>query len=140
MQKKVIYVCGHPKSGNTWLTRLLGSVLNSPTGGCMPSQDGKEIATEGQDRTGDYFIRKGHFTFTDEGDCLVPSPHKMNLKYLTNEKIVFIVRDPRDICVSGAYHWNTSPEDFLGRMIRGKVANVGRWDDYWIVTGKQSSH
>jgi hypothetical protein len=70
MQKKVIYVCGHPKSGNTWLTRLLGSVLNSPTGGCMPSQDGKEIATEGQDRTGNYFIRKGHFTFTDEGNCL----------------------------------------------------------------------
>lgn len=131
VQKRMetIYVSAYPKSGSTYLTRLLGDILNSPTGGSTPSQDGNEIATEGQDRPGPYIIRKGHFTFTDS-DVLVPSPHRMDCKHLTNEKIVFLVRDPRDICISGAYHWRISPAQFLDRMIAGGVAKCGRWDEY----------
>jgi hypothetical protein len=55
----------------------------------------------------------------------------MAWRQLTTEKIVFLVRDPRDICISGAYHWRQSPADFLDRMIQGDVARCGRWDTYY---------
>lgn len=129
--KQTIYVAGYPKSGTTYLTRLLGDVLNSPTGGCMPELDHTEIATGGQDRPGDYIIRKGHYTLIkDDSPNIVPYPHKLNWQRLTNEKIVIIIRDPRDICISGAYHWQQEPNVFLNRMINGDVAKCGRWDKY----------
>lgn len=130
--KTTIYVSAYPKSGSTWLTRLLADVLNSPSGGCMPSEDAKEVATEGQDRPGPYIIRKGHFVLIDDDGPgpVVPRQHRLAWKRLTNEKIVFLVRDPRDICISGAYHWRQKPEVFLERMIDGDVAKCGRWDEY----------
>lgn len=129
--RQTIYVAAYPKSGSTWLTRLLGDVLNSPTGGCMLEQDNKEVATEGQDRPGNYIVRKGHFVLIDDYiGQVVPSPHRLAWKQLTNEKIVFLVRDPRDICVSGAWHWRCSVEVFMNRMIVGDVARCGRWDEY----------
>jgi alcohol sulfotransferase len=103
----------------------------------MPEQDAREVATEGQDRPGPYMVRKGHFVLIDdEGPGpVVPSPHRLAWKRLTNERIVFLVRDPRDICISGAWHWHQTPERFLERMIKGDVAHCGRWDRYceeWI--------
>lgn len=129
--RQTIYVSAYPKSGSTWLTRLLGDVLNSPTGGCMPEEDAKEVATEGQDRPGPYVVRKGHYVLIeDDTGPVVPRPHRMAYKQLTDEKIVFLVRDPRDICISGAWHWRTEPAEFLDRMIKGDVAKCGRWDEY----------
>lgn len=131
MNRQTIYIAAYPKSGSTYLTRLLGDVLNSPTGGCMPAQDYAEIATEGWDRPGPYVVRKGHFVLVDNNTGpVVPSPHRLAWKRLTDEKIVFLIRDPRDICVSGAYHWRCTPAEFLDRMIRGDVARCGRWDEY----------
>lgn len=132
MNRQIIFVSAYPKSGSTWLTRLLGDVLNSPTGGCMPKEDWREVATEGQDRPGPYIVRKGHFILIDDNGVgeVVPRAHRLAWQRLTNEKIVFLIRDPRDICVSGAYHWNTNPEKFLDRMIRGDIARCGRWDQY----------
>lgn len=97
----------------------------------MPEEDRKEVATEGQDRPGLYIVRKGHFVLIDDDiGPVVPTPHRLAWKRLTNERIVFLVRDPRDICVSGAYHWRVSVEEFLERMIKGDVAKCGRWDEY----------
>lgn len=97
----------------------------------MPEEDAKEVATEGQDRPGAYVVRKGHYVFIeDDSGPVVPRPHRMAYKQLTDEKIVFLVRDPRDICISGAWHWRTEPADFLDRMIKGDVAKCGRWDSY----------
>lgn len=103
----------------------------------MPEEDAREVATEGQDRPGPYIVRKGHFVLTDdEGQGpVVPSPHRLAWKRLTDEEIVFLVRDPRDICISGAWHWQVMPAAFLERMIKGDVARCGRWDKYceeWI--------
>lgn len=133
MERQTIYIAAYPKSGSTWLTRLLADVLNSPSGGCMPEEDNKEIATEGQDRPGPYMVRKGHFVLIDDDGPgpIVPSPHRLAWKRLTNERIVFLARDPRDICISGAYHWRTTPRLFLERMIKGDVARCGRWDNYY---------
>lgn len=86
--KKVIFVAGYPKSGNTWLTRLLGDALDCPTGGSMPQQDAVEIACEGNDRPGHYVIRKGHFVLlNDDGPGqIVPRPHRLAWKRLNDNK------------------------------------------------------
>lgn len=70
----------------------------------------------------------------------MPQAHQLAWKQLTDEKIIFLVRDPRAICVSGAYHWQVSNEVFLERMIRGDVAGCGRWDEYcekWYYLGNR---
>ncbi len=132
MNRQTIFVSAYPKSGSTYLTRLLADILNSPSGGCMSSEDANEIATEGQGRLGPYVIRKGHYVLiADDSGDVVPRPHRMAWKRLTNEKIVFLVRDPRDVCISGAYHWRVTPAEFLDRMIKGDVAKCGRWDVYY---------
>lgn len=130
--RQVVFIAAYPKSGSTFLTRLVGDILASPTGGCMPEQDGKEIATEGQDRPGPYIVRKGHYVLIDDGGPgpIVPAPHRLAWQRLVDEPVIFLVRDPRDICVSGAYHWHTTPARFLLRMARGDVARCGRWDEY----------
>jgi len=131
-----VYVASYPKSGVTWLTRLLGDALDSPTGGCMPREDCKELATEGQDRPGPYVVRKGHYKLiNDTMGPPVPQPHRLAWKRLAGASVVFLVRDPRDVCVSGAFYWNTTPEEFLNRMIAGRVARLpawGRYVDDWI--------
>lgn len=130
--KQVVFISSWPKSGSTWVTRLIGDVLNSPTGGSTPEQDIKEVATEGQDRSGQYIVRKGHFVLIDTlKGPVVPKPHRLAYKKLTNEKLIVLVRDPRDVCVSGAWHWQVKPEQFLNRMIAGDVAKCGRWDTYY---------
>lgn len=133
MERQTIYISGFPKSGNTWLTRLLGDILDSPTGGCMPEQDGKEVATEGQDRPGPYIVRKGHYVLIagEPGGKAVPFPHRLAWCNITNERVLFLARDPRDVCVSGAYHWGQPVNVFLDRMIQGDVARCGRWDLYY---------
>lgn len=127
---KTIYISAYPKSGSTWLTNLLGDTLNSPTGGNRPQDDHKEIATN-LNRPGPYFIRKGHYKLVDwHTRQIVPRPHHLNWQMLDNQKVIFLVRDPRDICISGAYHWNCEQKDFLNRMITGNIMHLSRWDNY----------
>jgi hypothetical protein len=129
---KTIYVAGWPRSGTTWLTRLLGDILNCPTGAFMPQFDSQEIATEGQDRPNkDMIIRKGHFRLVeDAGGPIVHPMHKLAYKRLTdNELVVFIVRDPRDIAVSASYYFKQSLEVVLKRMSDNYVEYMNKWLD-----------
>ena len=96
-----IIVTGYPKSGNTWLSRLLGDILNSPVTG-RDDYEAVPISQEGLDRSGDYTIIQLH---------LVPDCSNHNNQFITNrfhicpdnhtdEKIVIPIRDPRDVAVS----------------------------------------
>ena len=127
-----IYVAGYPKSGTTWITRLLGDVLNCKTGGSTPAEDSKEIATEIFDEKSNITVRKGHFILMDNISRIpVIKPHRLHWKALRpkNHKVVLIVRDPRDIAVSGAFHWKVSTRDFLNDMIKGTngMRTMGPW-------------
>jgi len=140
-----IYISGYPKPGNTWLTRLVGDCLNCPTGGSTPEQDRKEIATEGLDRPGPWVVRKGHFRLMHSLDGLrrvVPQPHVLAYHNLTKERVIFILRHPADIAVSGAHHWKVSLDTFIYWMITGTggVRHCGRWNDYveeWLAFRQQ---
>lgn len=86
-ERKPIYVVGYPKSGNTWLSRLLGDALDSPI---ISGEDNPALADEGFSRDGKYVIRQRHIRHKNKPD---------------DGRIVFIVRDPRDIAVSVMYYW-----------------------------------
>jgi hypothetical protein len=105
---RTIYVAGYPRSGTTWLTRLLGDVLNCPTGSTLPKYDSVEPATEGQGRPGPFTIRKGHFALVDESGPVVPRGHALNYKRLTDESVVFVTRDTRDVVCSVCHYWGMS--------------------------------
>lgn len=87
----------------------------------MAKEDAKEIATGGQNRKGPYVVRKGHFRLyrTEKVKRAVPKPHVLVPQNLRTEKTVFIVRDPRDICVSGAHHWGVSVKSMVNWITEG---------------------
>lgn len=100
-----IFVLSFPKCGNTWLCRLLGDYLNSPVGAAFKQSTGKAIATEGQDRTGSYFVGQGHQMSINEPDNEMVIEHEFVNLAKCDAKIVLISRDPRDVCVSALHHW-----------------------------------
>ena len=116
----IVLNLSYPKSGGVWLSRLLGDALNSPVGALYPPSNNKAIGTEGQGRTGGHDIRHGHGMPVEEGDTLVPGIHKLAYKNLTTEKIILLLRDPRDICVSGAHHWDRPLIDYIHCVGQGK--------------------
>jgi len=134
-----IYVLAYPKSGTTWLCRLLGDALASPVGGMMPKSDGKAIATEGQSRPGPHMIRQGHAVpckgedRSPNGRVLVPDHNHIDVGLCEDEKVVLMMRDPRDVAVSGAHHWGRDLRDFIAQMGEGKwpVPHGGGWQNWY---------
>lgn len=103
--RKTIWVCGFPRSGNTWLARLLGDVLDSPiqSGGVRAAN-----ADEGFDRPGAFVIRQQHIEPPVQGDA------------------VSIIRDPRDVAVSNMYYWDLpNLEDAMRKRPR-----IRKWQDF----------
>lgn len=131
---RIIYVAGHPRSGTTWLTRLLGDALNCPTGGTLPEYDRTEPATEGQGRPGPFVVRKGHFELIDESGPVVPRPHFLNYKRLDGEGVVFIRRDTRDVICSVRHYWQMPDiETAIVNMAKGTtVRNYARYMNAWL--------
>ncbi len=86
-----IFVIGFPKSGNTWLARLLAEitqsniVVNSPL-------DAVNAADNSPDRKGRYLIHKKHVV--------------EDVENVLQCKTVYIIRDVRDVLVSGFFHCN----------------------------------
>lgn len=87
-QKESIYVIGFPKSGNTWLARLLAEAT------CSNVAPVNEVDAAGfsDQREGPFLIRKAHLVSD------VPA--------VVHGKTVYIVRDVRDVLISGFHHCN----------------------------------
>ena len=86
---KNIVITGYPKSGNTWITRLVAELIQCPVEGFWQSQH-DEIASEGSDRNSPYACYKSHHQLY-ELESLEALPWK----------IIYVIRDPRDIVFSG---------------------------------------
>jgi hypothetical protein len=97
---KNIVVVGYPKSGCTWITRLVAELVGCPVAGFWKSNK-REIAVEGEHRSSDVRVFKSHHTF-DELGVAVHDPET---------RIIYVVRDPRDVAVSGAnyFHFHRYP-------------------------------
>lgn len=115
MQKRDIYVVGYPRSGNTYLSRLLGDLLDSPVKGKYAAHP---LAQEGMNRPGDYTIRQLHLKVSYDNTLanLVPDPWTFAVRCWTpGDLVVTIVRDPRDVAVSAWKYWEI---DSLASTIR----------------------
>lgn len=98
MHKKII-VAGYPKSGNTWLTRLVAELVHCPVGGFWDSTH-VEIAVEGECRKSDYICYKAHQTYEQLKACE---------DWSRDCRIIYIIRDPRDVAISGANYFRFYP-------------------------------
>lgn len=96
--KKRIIVCGYPKSGNTWLTRLTAELVGCPAVGfwCEPFNEDESI--EGLDRASDFLCFKAHHSIEQLEQTLA-------LYGNGTEKIIYVHRDPRDIVVSASHYF-----------------------------------
>lgn len=117
-----IYVCSHPRSGTTWLMRLLSDALDSPI-------DSNGTLEWWGSKGGNYSIIKAHIMY-------VP----------TDGKCVFIYRDPRDVCVS-IYHYR-HVSSIYDTLVKMSVVNdptkdhIGPYQNlvrFWFNTGKAHS-
>ncbi|MDJ0535701.1 MAG: sulfotransferase domain-containing protein [Xenococcaceae cyanobacterium MO_207.B15] len=99
MNNKRIIVCGYPKSGNTWLTRLTAEILGCSVVGFWCEPFNKEEAIEGRERDSNYQCFKAHHNIDQMNHTFA---------YYANgsEKIIYIVRDPRDVVVSASYYFS----------------------------------
>ena len=104
---KNIIVVGYPKSGCTWATRLVAELVGCPVGGFWQS-DKKEIAVEGEDRISDYRCYKSHHQLAELG----VQPNE------PESWIIYILRDPRDIAISGANHFQFDRFPKLAALFR----------------------
>jgi hypothetical protein len=90
--KEKLYVIGFPKSGNTWISRLLSDVLNSNM-----RDDGRDdkvnSAINSSNKKGKYLICKIHRIL--DGD---------SLKDIKKSKKVYVIRDPRAVMTSGFFY------------------------------------
>lgn len=134
MTKQEIYIVGYPRSGNTWLSQLIADALDSPMTGKFHAIP---IGQEGLDRQGDYIVRQLHLRVVsdeDKGEA-VPDAWTYSLVNRGKEKVIHIVRDPRDVAVSVWKYWQkpTLAEAVKGMAgIDGEKAPLGgiTWQSY----------
>ena len=105
-----ILVVGYPKSGNTWLTRLTAELLAAPVTGFWSEPGAVEIAVEGAWRDSTFEVYKGHQRLD-----VVRAEFAL-------EDIVYVVRDVRDVVVSGAHYFS-----FRSRTLVGRLSRAARW-------------
>ena len=100
---KNIIVVGYPKSGNTWITRLTAELVGCPVKGFWNYPNHNEIAIEGSERSSEYSCFKAHQTFSD----LAVDPTNIGHQIY----IIYVIRDPRDIVISGAKFFGLKAEE-----------------------------
>lgn len=129
--KQTIYIVGYVKSGNTWLSRLIADILDSPVTG---HKNAKPIATEGLDRTGDFVVKQLHLHPIQElVDEMVPDAWRFSVPMYDGSPIAHIIRDPRDVSVSVMHYWNRKTvAEAIYAMGNGKepLVGIGKWRDF----------
>ena len=100
-----IIVVGYPKSGNTWVTRLVADLVGCPVVGFLGG-DHDEIAREGFDRKSDYRCFKSHHQF-----------NKLQKFRSGTTKMIYVIRDPRDVCLSGSRYFRFEQFPLLRRLM-----------------------
>jgi hypothetical protein len=131
-QDKAVIIVGYPKSGNTYLARLMGSLLDSPVVGY---KNGLPLAAEGSSRPGEYFITQLHLkpTIMPDEDEAIPDIGHFNTCCWNGERIIHIVRDPRDVAVSVVHYWELkSIHDTIEVMGKGTfpLSMHGPWSEF----------
>jgi len=97
-----IIVVGYPKSGTTWLTRLVSDLLWCPSKGYYGHPRRKEISKGGLSRVSSYSVWKSHSSV----ELLISGAVDIS-------NIIYVARDVRDVIVSSSHYFRV--KDKLGR-------------------------
>lgn len=101
--KQAVYTTGFPRSGSTWLDRLLSDLLDAP------------ICTLDDSLPTEY-----KFCKTGRSGYIIIKTHWQVDEWNNSGKVVFIERDPRDVAVSAMFYRDTD----LDTAIEGLVSTV----------------
>ncbi len=104
MTKRRVLVVGYPKSGNTWLTRLTAELLGAPVKGFWKEPHNDDVAVEGQNRVSDVEVFKGHHSYG------------AMRRDFTLANVVYVVRDVRDVAISGANYFSFKSPTWFGKI------------------------
>ncbi|MGK7931020.1 MAG: sulfotransferase domain-containing protein [Microcystaceae cyanobacterium] len=110
-----LIVVGYPKSGNTWMTRLVAELVQCPVVGFFDYDHHDEIAIEGLDRESNYQCFKSHHQLSEFNEII--NKRKNANQVINDYKIIYIIRDPRDVCVSGASFFPFERFPLLGKYM-----------------------
>lgn len=102
--RRRILVVGYPKSGNTWVARLTAQLIDAPVRGFWGKPDTPEIAVEGLARHAPVDVYKGHQT------CRAAT------RAFAGFDVVYVVRDVRDVALSGAHYFSFRRSTLSGRL------------------------
>jgi|GEM_PF-5843690 len=105
--KEPIFVIGYPKSGNTWVTRICADLFDSPV---VTGRDPVNQADHKGSYAGKYEIYKLHSSHRDRPDFVTDSSY-----------IIYVVRDFRDVLVSGYFFNHSHKEDWVLLETHGTV-------------------
>lgn len=119
------FIVSYPKSGNTWLRFLVANLLYPQSPVTLLDADRLVPSVDGRSRK--FFQRM-------VGPRMIKSHYPFEPAY---ERIIYIVRDPRDVAVS-QFHYQVKRrvldeshpiEDFVARFVAGKVCPYGSWGE-----------
>src|SRR3981081_299219 len=132
------FIVSFPKSGNKWTRFLIAPILHPEEPATFGNID--RLIPESEGLTRSQFAR-------------IPRPRFMKSHEYFDarlQKVIYIVRDPRDVAVS-QFHFSRkrrrigddySIEQFVTRFVSGETCDYGSWGENvasWLVTRQNSS-
>lgn len=118
------FIVSYPKSGNTWMRFLIGNLL---------FQDEIITFSNIEQRVPDIYQNTNRKLLQIPQPRILKSHEYFDPRY---KKVIYMVRDPRDIAVSYYYHCikfgvinqEHGIDRFLNRFIKGEIDDFGSWE------------
>jgi len=125
--KKNIIIVGYPKSGTTWLSRLVAELVSCPLQGDWGYDKIEALYKEGSERDSDYQVYKSHHSFNELEEA----------SSLIIYKTIYIIRDPRDVVISGLHYFSFLPRLLAKNKVIYKINSTLKKTYNRLVSNKE---